>query len=630
MNPTPAVEDELLSGLYTDEEKAQILGQIEEAAAANRLPEVEGFRPRKRGILFPVLVNLAAIGIIAGAWWGAGTWYQTRQQALRLQTDELFSTESKLLAKVLQDSKKQLAEKDAEIETIRAELAQLASEKAELQKSFTARIQDRERALRQEMVAAVAAERQRLESTGLGAAEVAQRLREFEEKKNAEFSAKLAEYRRQVQQEIDQRNQAVAGLQARLEASVSAQEALRRTIETQTRERENQLRTQLNTQAADLAGMAKEREELQAFFATVDPFTAEVGAALRAQNDTRAQGALLGLRQALARASASGSDAVRQRALAATPLVEALGNALTTLEATVPRAGADAALEALRAESRRVKDLAALEVAEVQKTLAATQVQLREAEAEIAALRTSVDTSTNEAEGTRSQLQGALDRSEALAAQVAELQQTVAGLAPYRTQADALTALFVAPHPSVRDRFSTTLGSPEAQALLPGVAPAWDELQNLLRTEGGASSVRRQAFAEVLTLTSYLRGQSPTASADRQATEARARGDQDFRRVVEDIQDLAAGGAREASVDTSDTRLYGTVVSRTGGRLILEALTKVRPQVGDLMEVRHVEARRETVLGRGTVVSISDDTVVVEWTLETLPRSGDPAYVVLP
>ena len=107
MNPTPppTLESELLTGLYSDEEKAQILGQIEEAASANRLTvETEAFLPLKRGILFPVLVNLAAVALIVGAWFGAEAYFQTRQQGLQLKTDKMFSTESKLLAKVLEDS----------------------------------------------------------------------------------------------------------------------------------------------------------------------------------------------------------------------------------------------------------------------------------------------------------------------------------------------------------------------------------------------------------------------------------------------------------------------------------------------------------------------------------------------
>lgn len=629
--PPPTLESELLSGLYTEDEKAQILGQIEEAASANRLTvDAEAFQPRKRGILFPIAVNLAAVVLIVGAWFGASAYFQTKQQGLQLKTDKMFSTESKLLAKVLEDSKKQLAAKNAEIEKIQGDMAQLAAEKAELQKSFSNRVADRERALRKERDDAVAAERQRLRDAGYGAAEVEKRLRDFEAQKNAEFSARIAEYRRQVQAEIDQRSQAVVALQSRLQASVTEQEQLRKTIETQTKEREKDLQTQLSSQAADLDRLKRERDELAAFQRSAEPATTEVRAAFDAGDPVRTQAALASLRQTLARAGGSPNELIRNRAQADLTLASALDGAVALWSAGA-KAGSDQALEIQRTQARKDQESAGLLLGETQKSLTSSEQRLRQAALEAEGLRQAVAAALAQLESREADLNQSQADAQALSRKVSELEASVADLTPYKTRFDTLQTLFSQSYPSPRDRFTTTLGSEAGRAQFPGYEPAWAELEALLQEAGPAATIRRLAFEDVLSFTDYLRGTSPSAQAARETAEKLSRNDETYRRVVEDIQALAVSGAGEAVVTTDQVQLYGTVASVSGNKIVLEPLTKVKPAVGQMVELRRVQGKKETALGRGTVLTVSDRKTEIEWTQSAvLPLSGDPAYLVLP
>lgn len=612
-SPPPTQESELLTGLYTEEEKSQILGQIEEAASANRLTlDADAFRPRKRGLLFPLAVNLLAVALIAAAWFGASAYFQTKQEGLQLKTDKLFSTESKLLTKVLEDSKLKLAQKDAEISKIQGDMAALAQEKSDLLKTFASRLSDRERALRLELATTLAAERKRLEDAGYGPAEVERRLKEFEAKKTAEFNALLADYRRSVQAEIDQRSLAVTALQARLQATAVEQEQLRKTIEAQTREREQGLQSQLTAQATDLDQLKRERDELAALGRTTDPLVAEVRSAFDAGDRPRAQAGLQSLRQSLAKAALSSSDVVRARAQAQGALASALDAALTALDAAPDTTAPDPKVEALKGQLKKEKELAAVQQAEALKI-----------QGENAALKRAVADALAQLARRDADVQAAQAEAEAL-------NQKVTALTPYQAQVETLQSLFQQSYPSALERFQTTFGSEPGRALFPSYPAAWQEIEDLVQSAGEATLVRRQAYQQVLSFTSYLRGASPQGAAAKDAAEKLARSDETYRQVVDDIQSLAKTGPLESPANTAKYALYGTVAGVVGAKVILEPLTKVKLAVGQTVELRRVKGRQETVLGQGAVVAATDKRVELQWGAGDVPFSGDQAYLVLP
>jgi predicted DNA-binding antitoxin AbrB/MazE fold protein len=634
MNQTspPPLESELLTGLYSEEEKAQILGQIEEAAAANHLTaDADAFVPLKRGILFPVLVNVAAVALIVGAWFGADAYFQTRQQGLQLKTDKMFSTESKLLAKVLEDSKNQLAAKNAEIDKIQGDVTKLAQEKADLQKSFEDRVALQAKSLRQEMADALAVEKKRLQDQGLGAAEVEVKLREFEAKKNTEFNNRLDTYRSQVQAEIDQKTLAVTALQARLQSTVSEQEALRKEVEKQTKERESDLKNQLSSQAADIDQLKRERDDLNAFYRQADAAMATVRSAFDSGDWAQTQTAVAGLRQVLAKASASASESVRTRALAQSVLASTLDTAVTNLNGAASKAEANAQVEAVKAQAKKEQTLAALQLSETQKTLAASEAQWKEAAAQAESLKADVDALTAKLADSTAQAADSEAKIEDLKGQVINLQQSIDELMPYRTKVETLTKLFTSSYATAKEKFLATLGSETGLTVFPKFDVAWQDLDRQTREEGTSEASRKRALDDVLKFTSYLQGTAISPEVVRDATERLARSDDTYRQVVDSIQAIAKAGAAEAKINTATTQLYGTVAAVSGTKVVLEPLTKVRPQEGQEVEIRRVEGKKETILGRGKVLTATNQKVELDWTgLTTVPLSGDPAYLVLP
>jgi chromosome segregation ATPase len=633
MNPTPppTLESELLTGVYSEEEKSQILSQIEAAATANRLtPESGALRARKQGIFFPVMVNLMAAVLIAGAWFGANAYFQTRQDDLSLKTNKIFSTESKLLAKVLEDSKNQLAAKNAEIDKINSDMARLAQEKADLQKSFEQRVNQREADLKAQMADALAVEKKRLQDLGYGPDEVARRLREFEIQKNAEFNNRLDTYRQQVQAEIDQRSQAVTALQAKLQTTVADQEKLRKDIETQTKAREKDLQSQLSSQAASLSQLQNERDELTGFFRQTDAAMAAVKTAFDSGDWTQTQVAVTSLRQVLAKASASASEVVRTRAQAESSMAAAFDTAVSALTNTTNKTETNAQLEALRVQAKKEQALAATQLSESQQTLAATEAKWRDAAAQADSLQKTVDELTAKLNDNATQAADAQTATQKLQSQLDDMQKTVDSLSVYKSRFETLQKLFTADYKTAKERFVATLGSEAGLQQFPGFDTAWQDLELQFRTEETPLQGRLQAFDDVLTFTTYLQGGSTAPLAAKANVERLSRADPDYKKVVESIQALAAAGASESKINTSAMQLYGAVAGLSGTKVIAEPLTKARAAQGQLIEIRRVEGKKETVLGQGTITQAAPDRLEIQWSGTKLPRSGDAVYLVLP
>ena len=629
--PTPTLESDLLTGVYSDEEKSQILNQIEAAATANRLtPESTAFRPRKQGIFFPVMVNVAAVLLIVGAWFGANAYFQTREDSLSLKTDKIFSTESKLLAKVLEDSKNQLAAKNAEIDKIQGDMTRLAQEKADLQKSFEQRVSQREADLKQQMADALAVEKKRLEQLGYGPDEVARRLREFELQKNAEFNNRLDTYRQQVQAEIDQRSQAVVALQAKLQSTVADQEKLRQDVEAQTKAREQDLQSQLSSQAASLTQLQNEKDDLTGFFRQTDSAMAQVKSAFDTGDWTQTQTAVTNLRQVLAKAAASASEIVRTRAQAEAPMAAAFDTAVSALSNSSNKTETNAQLEALKAQAKKEQALSATQLSESQQTLAATEAKWHDASAQADTLQKSVDDLTAKLKDSSTQAADAQNAQQQLGAKVDDLQKSVDDLTAYKDRFDTLQKLFAADYKTAKERFLATLGSEAGLQQFPGFDAAWQDLELQFHTEDTTIQARLQAFDDVLSFTTYLQGGSDAPLAAKSNVERLSRADPDYKKVVDSIQTLVAAGASESKINTVAMQLYGTVASAAGTKVIAEPLTKAKGTIGQTVEIRRVEGKKETVLGQGTITQVTDDKIEIQWSVNFLPFSGDAVYLVLP
>ena len=124
---------------FSAEEQQEILDKINSISVEKGLVPPEGqvkSEARKRGIMFPVLVNIAAVLLLAGGFILLWTFHSKGEQEIRLGSGALGITERKLIQEIRSDTNQKLAEKDNQISEIQSRLAAAAAEYRQLQQSM--------------------------------------------------------------------------------------------------------------------------------------------------------------------------------------------------------------------------------------------------------------------------------------------------------------------------------------------------------------------------------------------------------------------------------------------------------------------------------------------------------------
>jgi septal ring factor EnvC (AmiA/AmiB activator) len=262
--------------------------------------------------------------------------------------------------------------------------------------------------------------------------------------------------------------------------------------------------------------------------------------------------------------------------------------------------------------------------------MAATEAKWRDASAQADTLQKSVDDLTAKLNDSSTQATDAQAAAQKLQAQVDDMQKSLDDLTSYKTRFETLQKLFAADYKTAKDRFIATLGSEAGLQQFPGFDAAWQDLELQFRTEGTPLESRLQAFDDVQTFVSYLQGGSNAPLAAKANVERLTRADPDYKKVVDAIQALAATGATESKINTATTQLYGAVAGISATKVIAEPLTKAKAAAGQLVEIRRVEGKKETVLGQGKITLVAPDRLEILWSNAQVPLSGDAVYLVLP
>jgi DNA repair exonuclease SbcCD ATPase subunit len=658
--PPPVIDSEqaYMEKMYSEEEKQKIRQEIENAAGT-RLGSSEtdwrSFKPKKRGILFPVVVNLCAVAFIVGAWFAADVWFNSRQQSLRLKTDQLFSVEGSLLAKILENSRAQLNAKDKELDRIQADLARLAAEKNNLVQNFNSEMTSKEKALRAELAQELASERLKLQGQGLSEAQIEQRLKDFETQKSAEFNRTLAAYRQKAQAEIAQRTQQLNALQNQLAETKAEKDKLR-----------SEIAAKSERQATALDKLNREREELNLFFRQSDALFRTIHTNLSAGNYPGVQKGLNDLETLFTQADRSGLPAVQARVAAQRVEAATLQNALNLLK----QGGVDPRFEAFKAALTRAQGLSSaaerdalvtkavqnvpeiarafeiLQAWQTQRELAAVEKKLAEARAlsvsrgpEAAlvllqssvnpiALREGINAAWAAYQKEIAKDQAALDalKNQVNPKQLADLQKAVEDLVPYKTRWNHLAELYAQNKKAAFDAltnpvkpnfdeakkdFLVTFASEDAQSLFP-------DFDKAISTMGGGPvsldprPIRDKAFDDVLLVTNYLGGHSPDAKYDQEQAGILSLQDPKYRDVVASIQALLNKGAVEAPVGTATSSFWGSLVSLEGSLAIIEPFAHLNAKVGQTVEIRHRRGTANSLVATGTILSIAPDRVTAQ------------------
>ena len=239
----------------TREEQKEIRQEIEKVASSSRMkvsPEMFVVKAAKQGILFPVLVNVAAIVALAAGLAVLYFLFQRGESQAARQDTTAITAEGKLLEEVKKESEARLQEKNNQIDQIQGKLSEIDKQRQDLQANMDAKVQARETQLRAALNAELDAERAKLQKQGLSDQDIQKRLSDLEAQKNSAFNAQLAAFRTQADADRKKSEAALQDLKSQFNADLAKANADRQQVVSASHQREADLQAQLAQKTNEL------------------------------------------------------------------------------------------------------------------------------------------------------------------------------------------------------------------------------------------------------------------------------------------------------------------------------------------------------------------------------------------
>jgi hypothetical protein len=239
-----------------EKERAEILEEIDKVVETNRLPisdDMEKLKPQKKGLTFPLVINLLAITAVLATIYFSNRMFQQKQEDLSLQNATYQSAEGKLLEELKRESEEKLNQKDEEIGAIQDELVELDRQSRELAATMDQQIADRETELRLSLEIELEEERRKLQGQGRTEAHIEEELRKLEQQRTAEYDAELASFKNETEKAIAEKEEELARAKQLNEELLAEVNSEKDRIEGETRKRETELTAQYESEKAALA-----------------------------------------------------------------------------------------------------------------------------------------------------------------------------------------------------------------------------------------------------------------------------------------------------------------------------------------------------------------------------------------
>jgi len=263
------------------EDQQEILEEIEKVSQESRIsvtPETMAVKAMKKGFLFPLLVNILFVVLLAGGGFTLYYLFQRGETVLMEEGSAIASAGGKLIEELKKESEAALQAKNREINQIQAQLQDIDKQREALQSNMDERVASREAELRSALEAELAAERDRLRQQGISETDITSRLQTLESEKTAEFQTELETFRQQAEEERRRQEENLRILRQEYQQNLAQAEADRRQVREEAEAREAELRSQLDAQAQQLEQATLEaRAELNKLAAQQEKQTLAAG-----------------------------------------------------------------------------------------------------------------------------------------------------------------------------------------------------------------------------------------------------------------------------------------------------------------------------------------------------------------
>lgn len=238
------------------EDQKEILSEIEKVAAGSRItitPEIFTISALKRGIFFPLMVNIFSILLLAGGLTALYLLFQRGKSVIMEQATAITTAEGKLIQELKKESEAKLLAKNKEIANIQNHLLEIDREREDLQSNMESKIQERENELRLVLEEELENERIKLRLQGISEEDIDGKLRELELEKSFEFNRQLEAFKQQAEAERFKIENNLKTLKNEYEQNLTAANNERLKVLDEARQREAELQSQLEekTRALD-------------------------------------------------------------------------------------------------------------------------------------------------------------------------------------------------------------------------------------------------------------------------------------------------------------------------------------------------------------------------------------------
>jgi hypothetical protein len=575
-DPLQSIEEMEISA----EEREQVLAQIESAVAQAHAPDrtdLAVLEAEKKGLLFPLLINIAAVVLIGCGVFLLVRHFELRKDNITLRRRAYVSAEGTLIQTLKQETESQLQAKEQEISSIQERLQAVERERQALKLKLEADLESKQEELRSQLREELREERSRLTALGTSEANISNKLRELESRQQGAIDEQIARYRRQLDAQLQERESELLASETRarealeqanrerdqLLAELSEQEAERSTAEKQLRELTDRVQSEalLRNQAAVIFRSVWEHLQVERFDAALRDLQG-------LKDNNQVQTDIVAMLE----------DLIRSRQNAG------IGSGSSTSSPSAASAATASADEAA--------------IAALEEQLNDKKEEIEELQDQIRAIVAASASETNRDAVLARQLQDRIDSLNAqLRSDEARIRQLSSQVKAAETSAEQL-------------KF---------------------ELQSLSSSSDQASERGRDdALRDVIT---YLNLLSETgdhsAEAEDQLT-ALARRDPLFRAATREIRILIAGGA--SAELASPYRFLGIVSSVSSGRAVIEAMVDLDISAGSEIQIRRIsELDREIAVAEGTVQQVRGGKITATFkpvsSDDRGPEARDPVYV---
>lgn len=200
-------------GMISDDEREEILKEIESSVRPGRAA-IEPAGRRGGGAALPLAVNAAALILVAAALILIPGFYDLGERRL-VGEAEPEAAAGDLYRALRLESDERIQERDETIGSLQSKYSQVLGERESLRRDFDRRVDVRAGQLEAELRAELDVERLSLIASGAAEAVAEARLRELEERLQAQRRSELADFSARLQAEISEKDRSLAEAQAR-------------------------------------------------------------------------------------------------------------------------------------------------------------------------------------------------------------------------------------------------------------------------------------------------------------------------------------------------------------------------------------------------------------------------------